>query len=62
MTSFEEIVKESNKLLKMQADLETLFFSKEEGKQSQPCVAAPATETQQGEQKAPIAKPNGVTR
>ncbi len=62
MTSFEEIVKESNKLLKMQADLTNLFFSKEEGKQSQPCVAAPAIETKQGEQKSPVVKPNGVNR
>jgi hypothetical protein len=60
MKAFAQILNETEQLLKMSADLDALYFDGIVAKDPKK-ISVPATE-QKGEQKLPVAKPNGVTR
>lgn len=62
MTSFAHILKEAEKVAKMSADFSIEYLGQIEAQQQTGTATKPATESLQGEQKAPVVKPNGVTR
>jgi len=62
MISFAEILKETNQVMQMHTEFSATLLTNTQPKQNAPCISIPAVETTQGEQKAPVAKPNGVTR
>ncbi len=62
MTTFSHILRETDKLTKMIADFNSSALMQTEAQEYVATVAVPATESTQGEQKMPVAKPYGVTR
>ncbi len=62
MTSFAYILKEAERVAKMSADFSNEFIGQVVAKEQPTTIGAPSTQPAQGEQKIPVAKPNGVTR
>jgi hypothetical protein len=62
MTTFAEILNEANQLTEMADIFATRYVSSARGQMKAPIVVIPATDSKQGEEKAPTAKPNGITR
>jgi hypothetical protein len=62
MTTFAHILRESDKIANMASMFSNNFLVQFEASHPAPAIAIPATDAQQGEQKIPAVKPNGVTR
>ncbi|HLP51032.1 MAG TPA: hypothetical protein VK154_09135 [Chitinophagales bacterium] len=62
MSTFAEILNEATQVLQMAETFNTRYLEPARIQQNAPCVVIPAPQTTQGEQKMPVAKPNGITR